>query len=84
MINTNEDIYDFIRFLIIHLQKDGQVDWSLSLKDAMNIGTMSGEVLGEIRIKLKALSQTDLLQKYKVEQEAKQCINYLDKVLGPY
>jgi hypothetical protein len=83
MFSSNEEFYQFIDSIIDILHKDGQSDWGLAFENALRAGTMSGEVLGQIRICLTKFNMTDLPRKYKLENKIDESLNSLNKLLGP-
>ena len=60
MISSNTELYDAVEKLSKALQDAGQQQWCESLKDAMSISSVPGEILGEIRLQLRNLRKTEI------------------------
>ncbi|MEM5789878.1 MAG: hypothetical protein AAGU11_21380, partial [Syntrophobacteraceae bacterium] len=55
------DPYDMTRQLINDLLLDGQTYWSSKLTDALYSGSTGTEILGEIRLCLRELGQSETI-----------------------
>ena len=82
MIN-NTELYDTVEKLSKALQDAGQQLWSESLRDAMSISSVPGEILGEIRLQLRNLRGTQIPDRLGLNPQLSEALAYLDRILGP-
>jgi hypothetical protein len=57
---NNDEFYAFIKSLIAKLKKKNYLDWAIKLESALRISALPGEILGELRLKLLELQETDI------------------------
>jgi hypothetical protein len=76
MIKNNQELYESLSNLIRDLKND---PWAIKFKDAMEISSVPGEILGQIRVELTAFLKGNknsvFLGRAKVLKE------YLDMIL---
>lgn len=83
MISSNTEFYDAVERLSKTLQDAGQLRWSESLKDAMSISSVPGEILGEIRLQLQNLRETEIPDRLGLTPQLAEALAYLEQILGP-
>lgn len=76
MIKNNQELYESLGNLIRDLKND---PWAIKLKDAMEISSVPGEILGQIRVELTAFSKGNKNSVFL--GRAKEMKEYLDMVL---
>jgi len=83
MISSNSELYDAVEKLGKALQNAGQRQWSESLNDAISISCVPGEVLGEIRLQLRNLKETEIPDRLGLTPQLSEALRYLEQILGP-
>jgi hypothetical protein len=82
-LSTNSDLYGSIRVLSLELQSSGERGWSSALDEALSISTLPGEILGELRLRPRKLSSSNIPVRLGLERQIDEALSYLDHVLGP-
>lgn len=77
------DIYQDVESLSDDLRTVGEAQWSKKLDEAMSISGHWGEVMGAMRLQLRSLRQSDVAQRYHLQDRIDIMLEYLDDVLGP-
>jgi hypothetical protein len=80
-MEDNCDLFAIIKEIVLALMTVGENDFSHKLEEALSISTVTGEILGEIRLQLQEIPQ-DILIASQVEQKVNSALKYLDKILG--
>lgn len=83
MISSNTELYVAVERLSRALQDAGQQQWGESLNGAMSIGSVPGEVLGEIRLQLRNLRETQIPDRLGLTPQLSEALAYLERILGP-
>ena len=83
MISNNSELYDAVEKLGKALQNAGQQQWSQSLNDALSISSVPGEILGEIRLQLRNLKETEISDHLGLTPQLSEALGYLEQILGP-
>jgi hypothetical protein len=83
MISNNCELYDAVEKLSKALQNAGQQQWSQSLNDALSISSVPGEILGEIRLQLRNLKETEISDHLGLTPQLSEALGYLEQILGP-
>jgi hypothetical protein len=83
MISNNYELYESIGSLSQKLRSFGEERWSSLLDDALSISSLPGEILGEIRLQLFNLCDTEIPARLELKAQIDESLSYLDKVLGP-
>jgi hypothetical protein len=81
VIESNDDLYDAVRTLADDLEAVGDGARADQLRDALAISTLPGELLGEIRNRLRALAQSDSASTLDGRHRIAEALAYLDGVL---
>jgi hypothetical protein len=63
---SNQDLYDFTRALADHARQLGDDTIAARLKDALYTGSTASEVLGDLRVALRAI-RTEIDDRYPPE-----------------
>ena len=82
MFSNNQEFYAYIEALCQKLTLANEEKWSKALRDAMAISSLSGEVLGELRLTLKKLQETQIPLRLGIKDEIRDIIRGLDKILN--
>lgn len=69
MFSNNQDLYNFIRWLVKKLEDANEIQWSLDFKKAMGISLMPGEVITAISGVLREFAKTDIPVKLNISEE---------------
>ena len=83
MISSNTDLYDLVRTLSAELKQAGEEEWSSRLSMSLSAGSMPGEVLGEIRLQLRDLYDSDVSRRLNQRSRIKEALKQLDRALRP-
>ena len=83
MISNNYELYESIGALSQKLRSVGEWKWSSLLDDALSISTLPGEVLGEIRLQLLNLRDSEIPSGLELNAQIDDCLSYLNRILGP-
>ncbi len=83
MINSNASLYNAVRAISEDLLNAGENEWSCALLDAMEISTVPGEVLGELRLQLEKLGRSDVSERLQLRGRIDEALRYLNAVLRP-
>jgi hypothetical protein len=83
MISNNTDLYDLVRSLSAELKQAGEEQWSSRLIKSLSNGTMPGEILGDIRLLLRELYDSDVSQRLNQRSRIKEALKQLDRALRP-
>ena len=83
MISSNTELYVAVERLSRALQDAGQQQWGESLNGAMSISSVPGEVLGEIRLQLRNLRETQIPDRLGLTPQLSEALAYLERILGP-
>ena len=83
MISSNTELYVAVERLSKALQDAGQQQWGESLNDAMSISSVPGEVLGEIRLQLRNLRETQIPDRLGLTPQLSEALAYLERIVGP-
>ncbi len=81
MVSNNAHLYATIQALSNELRKAGEEEWSCQLTDAMSISTVTGEILGEIRLRLQKLEATQVPDVVGVKSQLMEALSYLNRIL---
>lgn len=79
--SNNEEFYIFIESLIVKLRDENQDDWATKFENALRIGSLPGEIFGELRLNLLALQKTDIPTQLGLKNNIRGAIRALDKAL---
>jgi len=82
MISSNSELYDAVEKLGKALENARQQQWSESLNDALSISSVPGEILGEIRLQLRNLKETEIPDRLGLTPQLSEALGYLEKILG--
>ena len=83
MISSNTELYVAVERLSKALQDAGQQQWGESLNEAMSISSVPGEILGEIRLQLRNLRETQIPDRLGLTPQLSEALAYLERILGP-
>ncbi len=83
MILNNNNLYAVVRSLGEELQRNGDVQWSKALNDALAISSAPGEILGETRFQLQLILASGVADKLNLRGQISEAIDYLNEALGP-
>ncbi len=83
MITNLDDLYRSVREVRDELSEAGEEEKSRALDDAMYIGSTSGEILGEIRLQLRALRRDPVIKRLRLEGRIDEMLTAIDSTLGP-
>lgn len=81
MIQSNKDLYRSINEIIKTLKSAGKNKYASQLEEALSISTVPSEVLGEIRIALVKLNNSEFPKQLGIENEIQMALDYLDRIL---
>jgi len=81
MIRTNNDLYQAVNELIRTLDNTGEQELASGLHDALGISSLPGEILGEIRLQLRRLSES-LCSRIDIQAIVDDSVHYIDSVLA--
>jgi hypothetical protein len=76
-VENNKDLFEKIYEVIDELAEEGQYGYSLSLKDAMSVSTVPGELFGELKNSVLEIARSKVCSPYlqsKVENVL-ECLN---------
>jgi hypothetical protein len=76
MINDNQELYENLGNLIRDLKND---PWATKFRDAMEISSVPGEILGQIRLEIAAYLKENKTSVF--QGRAEELKKYLDRVL---
>jgi hypothetical protein len=62
-IDTNQELYRVVREIAEKLKAHGEMDWHTRLQHALRISTVTGEILGQIKLELSALEKKRIARK---------------------
>ena len=79
IITSNQDLFRIARETAAHLREQGFTKEAQGLENATTISTLPGEILGEIRLVLKAISKSQL--PFELSTEINAQVAYIDTVL---
>lgn len=82
MFANNRELFDFIRLLVEKLDAIGEFQWSASLRDAMNISFMPGEVLGALKGTLRDFRKRKIPKQLNLVKEIDTALKRLDEAFG--
>lgn len=80
--SNNSDLFQFISTLIDELREINELYWVSEFKNAMSVSSLSGEILGALRLNLLKFQKTDFPKKLRVNKDVREAIKGLDKALG--
>jgi hypothetical protein len=83
VISSNTELYVAVERLSKALQDAGQQQWGESLNEAMSISSVPGEILGEIRLQLRNLRETQIPDRLGLTPQLSEALAYLERILGP-
>jgi hypothetical protein len=81
-MKNNEEFFNFIEKLVEELETKGEEYTVEAIRSAEEISTVTGEVLGALRLELRKLCDKKIYLHLNSKAEVEQALNYLDKVLG--
>jgi hypothetical protein len=81
VMRDNYELFAIINEIIKALMTAGENDFSQQLEEALSISTVPGEILGEVRLRLREIPRY-ILVVAQVDKKANTALKYLDKILG--
>jgi hypothetical protein len=81
MIINNNDLYAAVKGISSELQQAGEAEWSLTLREALSISSVPGEILGEIRLQLQLLRASETALRLDLGWQIDEMLSYLNEVL---
>ena len=81
MISGNHELYRTVERICQSLDESGERQVAGSLRDAMSISSIPGEVLEEIGAALNDVRRTRAYESPDMRTDVEDAINYIDRVL---
>lgn len=78
MISSNNDLYAAIEDIAASLAENRHSALAVDISNAISIGSLPGEILGEARLQLKRSEVLDELDKYPLVVD---CLRYINSVV---
>jgi hypothetical protein len=78
------NIFESAATLSKDLHTAGEDEWGTALDDALHMSGMAGEILGQVRLALRKLRQTDIPHRLDLESRIQEILDELDRRLGPW
>jgi hypothetical protein len=76
-INSNQELYQAVRGIAEKLKAHGQMDWHARLQNALRVSTVTGEILGQIKLELSELEEKRIARKLGLLDMIKDALLYL-------
>jgi hypothetical protein len=62
-IDSNRDLYRVVHEIAEKLKADGEIEWCRRLQNALSICTVTGEILGQIKLELSDLEHKEVARR---------------------
>lgn len=79
-MKNNYELFAVTKEIVTALEAIGEYNFSKRIEDALSISTLPGEILGEIRVRLKEVPQNILIDSH-MEKKTNLALKYLDNIL---
>ncbi len=76
-----QDMYSEVNAIRDDLRAAGEDQWSNALAEAVSYVGLGSEILGEVRLQLRKLRNSDVPQRLNMEKRIDEALEHLDKLL---
>lgn len=76
-IHSNRELYEVVIEIAERLKAHGEMDWYTRLQNALSISTVTGEILGQIKLELSALEQKRIARELGLLDRINDALLYL-------